>query len=301
MQINGRDPTEVEEHVHMLVERGLVRGVAAHSHLQLHQQLGAGAVKLGCEVHEGRGPFLLLVHGVLSSRAQWQSNLPALRRVARPVVVELWGHGRSPSPENPTLYQPAGYVRAFEEIRAALGVERWLVCGQSLGAALTLRYALDHPDRCIAHVFTNSVSALADADWVVQTRASAAGLADAIEQGGVAVIERLPIHPRRATRIPPAAHRALLEDVALLDPGGVARTFRYTVPDSSVRERAAENRVPALLVCGERETRFRAHREFAERTMPYLEVVGIDAGHAVNLEAAEAFTVAVCEFLGRPR
>jgi len=162
---------------------------------------------------------------------------------------------------------------------------------------LTLRYVLDRPERCIAHVFTNSVSALGDSEWVARTRAAAASLADAIEQGGKQLIERIPIHPARATRLPPAAHRALLEDAALLDPRGVARTFRYTVPNSSVRERAAENQVRTLLVCGERETRFRPHREFAERTMPHLEVVGIDAGHAVNLEAGEAFDAAVCEFL----
>ena len=155
-------------------------------------------MKLNCDVHEGTGPYLLLVHGVLSGRAQWQPNLAALRRVARPVVVELWGHGRSLSPEDPALYQPPAYVRAFDELRVALGIERWLVCGQSLGAALTLRYALDHPDRLIAHVFTNSVSALADADWVTQTRAAAAGLANAIEQGGQAVLERLPIHAAAA-------------------------------------------------------------------------------------------------------
>jgi pimeloyl-ACP methyl ester carboxylesterase len=256
-------------------------------------------VKLHCDIYEGQGPFLLLVHGALSGQAQWRSNLAALRRIARPVIVELWGHGRSPAPEDPALYQPDAYVRAFEEIRAACGVERWVVCGQSLGAALTLRYALDRPERCIAHIFTNSVSALGDADWVARTRAAAAGLADAIEQGGKQLIERIPIHPARATRLPPAAHRALLEDAALLDPRGVARTFRYTVPNSSVRERAAENRVPTLLVCGEREKRFQPHRDFAERTMPQLEVHGVAAGHAVNLEAVEAFDAAVCEFLVR--
>ena len=259
------------------------------------------AVKLHCDIYDGQGPFLLLVHGALSGRAQWHSNLAALRRVARPVVIELWGHGRSPAPEDPELYDPAAYVRAFEEIRVACGAERWCVCGQSLGAALTLRYALDHPEQCSAHVFTNSVSALGDSDWVARTRAAAAGLADAIEQGGRQLIERIPIHPARATRLPPAAHRALLADAALLDPHGVARTFRYTVPNSSVRERVVENRVRTLLICGERETRFRPHREFAERTMPHLEVVGIDAGHAVNLEAAEAFDAAVCGFLGRQR
>lgn len=258
-------------------------------------------MKLYYEVHEGCGTVLLLVHGVLSGRAQWHSNLTALRRVARPVVVELWGHGRSPAPDDPTLYQPAGYIRAFEAIRVELGVERWLVCGQSLGAALTLRYALDCPDRFIAHIFTNSVSALADADWIAQTRAAAPSLADAIEQGGRPAIERLPIHPARATRIPATAHRALLEDAALLDPRGVARTFRYTVPDSSVRERVAGNEVPTLLVCGERESRFRPHREFAECMLPHLEVVGVDAGHAVNLEAAAAFDAAVCAFFGRQR
>lgn len=211
------------------------------------------------------------------------------------------GARRSLSPEDPALYRPPGYVRAFDELRAALGIERWLVCGQSLGAALTLRYALDHPDRFIAHVFTNSVSALADADWVTQTRAAAAGLANAIEQGGQAVIERLPIHPVGATRIPPATHRALLEDAALLDPGGVARTLRYTVPDSSVRERAAENRVPGAPGLRRAREALSTTSQFAERTMPHLEVVGLDAGHAVNMEAADAFAAAACEFLGRPR
>ncbi|MBI5505747.1 MAG: alpha/beta hydrolase, partial [Deltaproteobacteria bacterium] len=101
------------------------------------------------EVCEGRGPFVLLVHGVLSSRAQWSPNLPALQSVARPVIVELWGHGRSPSPSDAARYDPAAYVREFEKIRETLGAQRWLVCGQSLGGALTLRYALDHPQRLI--------------------------------------------------------------------------------------------------------------------------------------------------------
>jgi 2-succinyl-6-hydroxy-2,4-cyclohexadiene-1-carboxylate synthase len=260
-----------------------------------------GAVTLHCEIHEGRGPFLLLVHGVLSGRSQWRLNLAALAQVARPVVIELWGHGRSPSPDDAALYEPAGYVRLFEQIRVALAADRWFVCGQSLGGALTLRYALDHPERVIAHVFTNSMSALADAEWVARTRQSTPALADMVEQGGREVIERLPIHPARAKRIPEVAHRALLEDAALLDPRGVAQTFRHTVPNSSVRDRAAENRPPTLLVCGTREIRFRPHREFAERVMPRLEVVGLDAGHAVNLEAAAAFDAFVCQFLGRFR
>src|SRR2546427_30665 len=45
------------------------------------------------DVHDGTGPYMLMVHGFLSSRAQWGPNLTALARVARPVVLELCGHG----------------------------------------------------------------------------------------------------------------------------------------------------------------------------------------------------------------
>jgi pimeloyl-ACP methyl ester carboxylesterase len=261
----------------------------------------SAARKLHYEIHEGEGPFVLLVHGILTGRSLWRSNLAALARVARPVVVELWGHGRSPAPDDPALYHPDSFVRSFEEIRAELEADRWVLCGQSLGAALTLRYALEHPARVIAQIFTNSTSALADVDWVASTRANAPALAAALASGGRDALERLPIHPVHAKRMPAEAHAALLEDAALLDAGGVARLLRYTVPESSLRDRVGENRVPTLLVCGERETRFRQHREFAEREMPQLEIATADAGHAVNVEAAERFDTAVCEFLGRRR
>src|ERR1051325_5211464 len=151
--------------------------------------------RLHSDRHAGNGPFLLLVHGILAGRSLWNANLSALALVCRPIVVELWGHGRSPSPLDDSLYQPRALVAAFESLRAELGADRWLVCGQSLGAALTLRYALDHPDRVMGHVFTNSTSALADAEWVASTRANAPALGQAVEEGGRAGPEPLTTHP----------------------------------------------------------------------------------------------------------
>jgi pimeloyl-ACP methyl ester carboxylesterase len=242
----------------------------------------------------------LLVHGILSGRAQWGPNLAALATVGRPVVVELWGHGRSPTPRDPDAYRPDAYVEAFDRIRAQLGVDRWLLCGQSLGGSLTLRYALTHPDRVIAQVFTNSVSALGDEEWRSVRRKTGDALAEAIVAGGREAIERMPIHPLRATRIPEPAHRAVLDDAAMLDPEGVAMAFRHTATEASVRDRVSTNRVPTLLVCGEREKRFLPERDFATATMPHLEVVNIPgAGHAVNLEAAAEFNGAVTEFFRR--
>jgi len=253
------------------------------------------------EVHGNAGPFVLLVHGILASRAQWLGNLEALSSISRPVVVELLGHGRSPSPNDPAAYTPAAYLAEFERVREAVGADRWVVCGQSLGAALTLRYALDYPDRVTAQVFTNSNSALAEAGWAEQMRAGLDGIAERLEREGQAALDGLPMHPSRGRRLPADVRQALTADARLHDPVGVARAFRHTVPLSPVRARIATNQVPALLVVGRHERGFAPARRYAEAVMPKLTVVEADAGHAVNAEDASCFDLAVTDFLERVR
>mgnify|MGYP003393949992 CR=1 FL=1 len=256
-------------------------------------------MELYYDVHDGQGPYILLVHGFLSSRAQWAPNLAALAQVTRPVVVELLGHGRSPGPDDPLSYHPEAYVAVFEQLRQRLGAERWFVCGQSLGAALTMRYALTYPEHVLAQVFTNSSAALADAAWIDARRASALEQAESVEREGHAGLEKLRVHPIHARRLPEAVHAILLADARQHTPRGIAQTLRYTTPNAPVRARLPELQVPTLLVCGEREKRFEANRYFAEQAIPGLQVVGTAAGHAVNIEAAETFNTAVCDFVRR--
>jgi pimeloyl-ACP methyl ester carboxylesterase len=254
-------------------------------------------MQLHWETHDGVGPHLLLVHGMLCSQAQWMWNLTALKRVCRPVTVELWGHGRSPSPEDAACYAPGRYVEGFEAIREALGIEDWLLLGYSLGAGLTIRYALTHPDRVRAHLFTNSSSGFADASQTQAWQRSADVSATRILAGGRAAMERIPVHPRHARRLPAPVYDALLADSELLNPLGVANILRYTNPQVSVREAIQHNSRPALLLCGSREQRFQAHRDFAAENMPELDIVDLDAGHGMNMEAHEAFNAAACEFI----
>ena len=256
-------------------------------------------MQLRYQVHDGSGPPLLLVHGFLSGPAQWQCNLPALARHCTPVTVSLWGHAGAASPSDPEDYHPARYVAGFEAIRRELGVPRWFLLGYSLGAGLTLRYALEHPDRVFGHVFTNSTSALADDEQQRRWGADADDAAQRILAGGRAAMERIPVHPRHALKLPKPIYRALCADAEAHDPLGIANTLRYTNPQVSVRARLAGNERPALLVCGVRERRFAPLCEHAKQTMPALTVVDLDAGHAMNMESPGAFDAAVIDFLHR--
>jgi pimeloyl-ACP methyl ester carboxylesterase len=247
------------------------------------------------EVHGTHGPFILLVHGILSSRAQWIPNVQALADFSRPVIVELFGHGRSPSPKNPECYTPDNYVREFERIRCKLGTERWFVCGQSLGASLTLRYAIDHPERIIAQIFTNSRSAMSD-----ESRGEAMKmLAQRIQEEGRQVIDTLPLHPSRSRHLKPEIKKALIEDAKKIDLQGFSYTGLYTITNCSVRNILFKNKIPTLLIVGPRDKQFAPFREFAEKTMPQLEVLVLDGGHAVNIDAAEQFNQAVLDFVSR--
>ena len=253
--------------------------------------------RLAFKVHPGNGPHLLLVHGFLSSSAQWLANLEALSAVCKPITVDLWGHGRSPAPKDKTHYSPEAYAGQFEQIRVQLGIERWFVCGYSLGAGLTIRYAFDHAQHVYGHIFTNSNSALAGPEQIQEWLDSAPKSAANIRSKGLAAIDRIAVHPRRARNLPEAVKAPLLADCAMLKPEGVANTLEYTNPFTSVREIAAANPRPLLLCCGVKEKRFADNRQWAEANLTNLSVVEIDAGHGVNMEGAEAFNAHVRAFV----
>lgn len=249
------------------------------------------------DVHAGTGEHLLLVHGFVSSRTQWLPNLDALRRVARPVVVELYGHGRSPSPDDRNAYTAAAYAEQFEAIREAVGADRWIVAGHSLGTALALHYVLAKPGSVLGHVMTNSNSAVADAAWFEGRREQQAEMARSLESAAPGDIVTSPFFPGRVRGLTPDVVAAFEADAGLHSPIGLARSVRYTTPTTSSRDLVSTNTVPTLLVAGRRERAFDESREFLAATMPGIEVVDVDAAHAVNLEAPAAFDAAVADFV----
>ncbi len=247
------------------------------------------------DVHGTRGPYVLMVHGWLSSRAQWIPNLDTLMEFSRPVVIELFGHGRSPSPEESECYTPENYIREFERIRHQLGVEKWVVCGQSLGAALTLRYALNCPEHISAQILTNSRSALSKESWDETMKL----LALSLEEKGREVIDTFPLHPSRNRHMDPEIKKALVEDTKLVDVQGFSRTGLYTLTNCSVRGSLHKNQVPALLIAGRFDKQFMPFLEVIEQIMPLLEIMVLEGGHAINVDASRQFNKAVQDFISR--
>lgn len=222
-------------------------------------------------------------------------NMDFLKSFCRPVIVELFGHGRSPSPDDPKFYIPENYCCEFERIRHKIGAKRWFVCGQSLGASLTLRYALKHPEYIIAQIFTNSRSALSEnpskdtMEMVVKN----------IEKEGREALNNFPLHPSKSGRLKPDIRKALIEDVDLINLKGFSNTLLHMLTKCSVYKIIHKNKIPTLLVAGKFDKEFSLLAEFAQKTIPKIEVKILEGGHAVNIDAAEQFNNAVKSFILR--
>ena len=235
-------------------------------------------------------PALLLLHGFLSSNLQWEPNRERLLERFRLIEVELWGHGEAPAPEEPAFYAIGRYADEFERMRADLGVERWIVCGQSFGAGIVIRYALDHPDSVSGLVITNSRSALNTA------APDDGGGRGRVEDWDTIDLRELPFHPCHAKRFPAEFRERMEKAVDGIPRHAIAHGSAVTGPDLSCRQRAHTLRVPTLLINGRFEKAFQADRDWAAATIPGIEIVDLDAGHSVNVEAPDGFVDAVVTF-----
>ena len=91
-------------------------------------------------------PVIILLHGSNADLHTWQPWVDALKAEYRVIRFDQRGHGLTgPAPDGD--YSKAAFVSDIEAVAGALGVERFVLGGNSMGGGLTVAYALAHPDR----------------------------------------------------------------------------------------------------------------------------------------------------------
>jgi pimeloyl-ACP methyl ester carboxylesterase len=109
-------------------------------------------------VHVGKGPAILLIHGIGDSSDTWREVIAQLSREYTVIAPDLLGHGRSDKPR--ADYSVAAYANGMRDLISVLGVERVTVVGHSLGGGVAMQFAYQYPDRCerLVLVSTGGVS-----------------------------------------------------------------------------------------------------------------------------------------------
>jgi pimeloyl-ACP methyl ester carboxylesterase len=94
---------------------------------------------------EGRGPAVVLLHGLGGFAQSWRHTIEALAARATVFALDLPGFGRSAKP--PAVYRLPFFARALHGFLDAVGVSQASLVGHSLGGSVAVTYALTHPVR----------------------------------------------------------------------------------------------------------------------------------------------------------
>jgi pimeloyl-ACP methyl ester carboxylesterase len=248
----------------------------------------------------GRGPAVVLLHGLTGSRAYLEPYAARLASTHRVVAVDLPGHGGSDMVE-PFSFPEAARVMA-DAVEAA-GVERPVVLGHSFGAPLAVAWAAERP---VAGIVACSPVGMAPLQLRRASRVlpfhRVLALTEPAWGGAVAALR-----PSRRVvfgwfvgmagldGLEPALGRRMLRDAGRGAP--VVRKVLAPLAELDLAPLAAAVTAPALVLWGDLDTSgWESGPALAEALHGRRQVLP-GVGHMPMLEAPYAFTTAVRTFL----
>lgn len=91
-------------------------------------------------------PAIVLLHGSNADLHTWQPWVEALKGQYRVIRFDQVGHGLT-GPDPKDDYSRDNYVEDIRQVADALGLERFILGGNSMGGKHALAFAAAHPDR----------------------------------------------------------------------------------------------------------------------------------------------------------
>lgn len=91
-------------------------------------------------------PAIVLLHGSNADLHTWQPWVDALKSDYRVIRFDQVGHGLT-GPDPADDYRQDNFVADIDEVANALGLERFVLGGNSMGGSHAVAYALAHPEK----------------------------------------------------------------------------------------------------------------------------------------------------------
>lgn len=239
----------------------------------------------------GKGPAIVLLHGIGSGAASW---LPCALRLAQDAQVIAWnapGYGAS-SPLANALPSAADYAARLQQLLATLGIERCVLAGHSLGAIMASAYAALHAESVSKLVLLSPAQGYGRAARRAQGQQVAQDRLAALANLGVNGMAEHRCGRMLSPQASDAARAWVRWNMQQLDPAGYTQAVHMLCGD------AIQNYAPAgiagAVVCGSADAITTAQDSRALATQFSLPFQLIDdAGHACYVEQPDAVAAAI--------
>jgi pimeloyl-ACP methyl ester carboxylesterase len=260
------------------------------------------------EAGEDQPDRLLLVHGFTGAKDDFEDHIDALAGQGWHVVApDHRGHGNSAKPAGEDSYSMALMAADMFAVTDALGWDRFVLLGHSMGGMVAQRMALAGQERLRGLILMDTSPACPDG---LDPDMLELGKAVVREQGLAALLKlqaelddplSTPAHQRMLATRPGYAERG---ERNALNCAAEMWTAIVTeiVGQPDGLEALAAVAVPTLVIVGDQDTPFMAHSERMAKTIPGGRLAVIpDAGHSPQFEAPEPWFAALAGFLDETR
>jgi pimeloyl-ACP methyl ester carboxylesterase len=102
----------------------------------------------------GKGPVLVLIHGITSDSSTWERVMPYLAQRFTVLAPDLIGHGESDKPKGD--YSLGAHASSVRDLLLTLGHERATFVGHSLGGGIAMQLSYQFPELCERLVLVDS-------------------------------------------------------------------------------------------------------------------------------------------------
>ena len=239
-------------------------------------------------------PVLVLSNSLGTSLGMWDEQIPAFARHFRVLRYDTRGHGESSI--SPVPYSIEQLGRDVLGLLDGLGIERFSFCGLSMGGLIGQWLALHAGPRLQRLVLCNTAAKIGTEQvWNDRIKTVLNGQQQAMRDMRDASIARW-FTPGFAEQQPDVARR-ITDMIASTSPDGYVANCA-AVRDADFREQLAGITVPTLVVCGAKDPVTTVeHGQFIQTQVAGAELAVFEAAHLSSVEAGEAFTQRVLEFL----
>ena len=256
----------------------------------------------------GRGPVILLIHGIAGSGATWKRLLQPLARGHRVIALDLLGHGLSDKPRGD--YSLAGHASVVRDFLDALGISEVTAVGHSYGGGVAMQLLYQYPERVNRLVLISSGGL--GPEVALLLRLAAVQVVEPLTRCLLRAAMALPGGGRVPRRLGGVFWRRGIEDClqALAEPGGCEAFFNTVrgVIDLRGQRINAASRLPHI-----RDTPVLAIWGETDRILPVAHIRMLEGvataqlhvlprvGHFPHEDAPEQVLALIRDFLAQPR
>ncbi|WP_421380797.1 2-succinyl-6-hydroxy-2,4-cyclohexadiene-1-carboxylate synthase [Bacillus salacetis] len=251
---------------------------------------------------KGVGMPVLLLHGFTGDGSTWDKVFPHLGNYMT-ITVDLLGHGRTDSPEDPDRYRMEHAVEDLNQILDELKIEKVYLLGYSMGGRLALAFSSAYPERVKALILESSSPGLRRKEERTQRAAGDEKLAEMILTRGLDYFvdywENIPLFLSQKS-LPGDVQEEIRNNRLSQNPKGLANSLRGmgTGKQPSYWEELRDLPMEMLFITGELDNKFCLIAEDMKKETRNSAIVKVNgAGHALHVEEPEKFGTIVSEFL----